>query len=411
MTRLAELLEDAVGVREPSFDVEDLHRRARRRRTHRRMQFAITTAGVIALVVGGVAWATHSETPATKRIKTVATPEPQPASRAVFSQKTGTTLLLDDGYDGIVAVDLDRGTVTRRTIEGQRAGDQPYRLMRAGNSLVVGWGKVWGAPLSGEKPHKLGDATIAIPAAEPGRVWLVNYPGQGPNINRLVTLTGHVVTEAAGAVAQNAFPQIGVPGGIAYQTDNGIEVWNAATGRIGDPLAPKGATVIAARADLLAWCDATCSTVHVTTVSVGRDIAVSLPRAAGPTMARFSPDGRSLAIAVHNSVVVADTTSGGATTLFDGQGLGDYISVGWSVDSAQLFVISNNKLGRYDVSDRTRELVDSSLELGGHPFVSATNNEASAFTKAPRALPTDCTAPPVARPRAFERACTFDITR
>jgi hypothetical protein len=73
MTRLPELLEEAVGVVEPSFDVDALHRRAQQRRTRRRAGLAAASLGVVVATIGGVAWS-QSDAPTTGKVETVATP-------------------------------------------------------------------------------------------------------------------------------------------------------------------------------------------------------------------------------------------------------------------------------------------------------------------------------------------------
>ena len=130
----------------------------------------VTVAVVVATAVGAV---TGSDRPG---VDVVDQPSP-PTGRPVFSTPTGVTLLLDDGYDGVTALDLDTGIVGRRIVDGQRAGDQPYRLFRSDDSLIVGWGEVFAAPLDGGPSVSLGEATLAVPASEPGRVWLASWTG------------------------------------------------------------------------------------------------------------------------------------------------------------------------------------------------------------------------------------------
>lgn len=71
------------------------------------------------------------------------------ARGGVFSTPTDAVLLFSDGIDGATAIDLDRRIASRRVIEGERAGDQSFRLTLTGGHLVVGWGEIYAAPLTG----------------------------------------------------------------------------------------------------------------------------------------------------------------------------------------------------------------------------------------------------------------------
>src|SRR5689334_21567149 len=183
MARLRDLLEEAAGFAEPSFGPPDVERRARTHRQRRHTRVAIATVTAVALVAGSVVVIARRHRAST-HISTTATAPPStpPSTTAkahpIFGTPTDTTLIFDDGYDGIALLDLDQGTLTRRVVTGQRAGDQPYRLIRVADRLVVGWGRIWAVPLSGAKPYEIGDATVAIPATEPDLIWLYDYPGQ-----------------------------------------------------------------------------------------------------------------------------------------------------------------------------------------------------------------------------------------
>jgi hypothetical protein len=406
MTRLADQLERAVGVVEPTFDLDDVHRRVRVRRARRATGRAVALIGVLGLAIGAIAIATRPDSE--KKIRTVTTSAP-PSEHALFEEATGTTLLFDDGYDGITAIDLDRGVVTRRVIEGQRAGDQPYRLLRVGNSLIVGWGEIWAAPLSGAPAHKLADATIVLPASEPGSVWVADYPGGctgcGEPTFRRVRLDGSVVAEGH-STDRLAPPLIGIPGGLARQSSNGLDLWRPSTGTTGH-LGNAPAFTHDVRGSRLAWCDSPCTSLHVTDLANNDDR--ESPIGGEVVSARFSPDGTRLAVTSARRVTLVDASSGHGVIVFDDGRLGDRPQVGWSPDGSQLFVSGGSVLGRYDVRTGHAELVALPLDVGGHVFVTATNEESTALRAGPRALPTDCTAPPVMRPRADTNACTFAL--
>ncbi|MGH9235876.1 MAG: hypothetical protein ACRD0R_21365 [Acidimicrobiales bacterium] len=139
----------------------------------------------------------------------------------VFSTATDVVLLVSDGIDGVTAVDLDHRFAGRRVVEGERAGDQPYRLTLTGSHLVVGWGEIYAAPLSGASSTRIDDATIYLPAAEPGEVWTVTWDGgrvgEGQASVRRVRVDGTIEFSSDGFDTARLTPLLGVPGGVAVQ--------------------------------------------------------------------------------------------------------------------------------------------------------------------------------------------------
>ena len=266
MPGLTELLDDAVGPRRPRLRPRRrLVARARRRHRAVRVRRAIAGVVVLALVTGAALLVTRGD--GTTRITTPVTPP----SRGVFPDTTRTVLALSDGYDGATFVDLDHRIAVRRPIDGERAGDQPYRLTRVGNSLVVGWGDVYAAPLDGGPSKLLGHATYYVPAADAGAVWLIDYSGgaigQGTSTFREVDRAGRVLVETPGPDASLGYPAIGIPGGIAFETEQGVALWNAASGQVTATLGsvPRLPTFVSdSHGDLLAWCETTCDLFHVT---------------------------------------------------------------------------------------------------------------------------------------------------
>src|SRR5690242_17707455 len=228
MARLRDLLEEAAGSPEPSFGPSDVERRAGKRRQRRQARVAIAAVTAVALVAGSVVVLARRHHPAT-HISTTATEPPStpPSTTAksspIFGAPTDTTLIFDDGYDGIGLLDLDRGTLTRRVVTGQRAGDQPYRLIRVANRLVVGWGQIWAVPLSGAKPYEIDEATVAIPATEPDLIWLYDYPGQVPAGQQTVAMAdsrrsnSHLI-QGPTLPDTSASPVMGVAKQLAYET-------------------------------------------------------------------------------------------------------------------------------------------------------------------------------------------------
>jgi hypothetical protein len=323
--------------------------------------------------------------------------------RSVFSRKMGMTILFDDGLDGVLAVDLDSGVAARGVVEGQRAGDQQPRLWRESGSLIVGWGEIWAAPRAGGRSQRLGVATTAKPAVEPGRVWLLEYPGGGigtgvPTV-RLVELDGEVVLEAAGPNPAEYVAALGVRGGLALESDDGLGIWDAKAEKVVRRLGSGVSWVSDAHGDRLAWCEDGCNTMHVTDVD-GDDSVLLLPDQGGfqPRAARFSPDGRRLALPTTGARLAIADLETGAVEVVDGITLPGAASLGWSPDGRHLFFASSSdreertEFGWYDTERDRTEL--RSLPFGGAlSFVPVDRDDAKAFFPKRLGSPDDCAAP------------------
>jgi WD40 repeat protein len=230
----------------------------------------------------------------------------------------------------------------------------------------------------------LGQATIFVPAAERGRLWLIDYPGgrigAGTPTLREVDTTGHVWVTAQG-LDPSHYPEIGIPGGIAYQTGQGIALWDAVSGRVTARLGHGTGYVSDISDHRLAWCDQTCSTFHVTDLASGRDVAAPAPAATGTfaaSSARFSPDGGVLAV-IAGGGDPSDRTSKVAVALIHTQsGLVETVnlriaqrpwSLAWSPDGTRLFYSSysytqsSTTLGDYQLAVHT--LHTATLHFGG----------------------------------------------
>lgn len=370
---------------------------------------AVVVTGLVLVLTGGVAlllkegWSPPGDdpgiVPVTTGADTTLQPEP-PATQSVFSEATGAVLVFDDGLAGIISLDLDDGRVERRPLDGQRAGDPNYRLLRVGNSLVVGWGEIHALPVDTLEGGLLGRATIFIPAVELDTVWLIDYPGgrigQGTPTYRQVRLDGDEIVSAAGLDPAMVYPAHGIPGGIVHETDSGITIWypDAETVRI--PGSGPG-FVADVSDDLIAWCEGEC-TLHLTEIG-GGDTVVPSPgpdRSFEPRSARFSPDGRLLAVVIGDpgpigpdstgAIAVIDVASGEATVV-TGPLLPRPSYIGWSPDGRHLFFSSYSYgqsemlIGWYRVTDGHLEIVTPPIG-GALSFVILDRDEASAFFSA-----------------------------
>ena len=196
MPTLSELLDEATGRIDPTFDAGVIRERVIRRRRWRR-----AVRGASLPCRGGHRVRVAAPTDHRRQVRTV--------DHGVFARPTGLVLMADDGYDGVTLVDLDHRIAVRRPFHGQGAGDQPFRLTRTGDAFIVGWDPVWAVPLDGSASRLLGEGAVSVPAVEPGTVWLYDYK----TMTRAwqVDLFGRTLHEVP---LGGAFPWTGVAGGL-----------------------------------------------------------------------------------------------------------------------------------------------------------------------------------------------------
>lgn len=264
----------------------------------------------------------------------------------LFEDQTDVVLVFDDGLEGVISVDPDLRLVARSHIDGQRAGDQPYRLHRTGNSLIVGWNTIYAIDITTGDRTRIGDATIFIPAAEPNAIWLVDYPGGSiglgtPSVS-LVNVTGNVIVEPT-TLGVAGFPAIGIRGGIALETEDGVALWDATTNTVTERLgAGEGPGIVGDVAgSRFAWCTLDCQVLHVTDLAARTD---------NPTRgsnfvvraSRFTADGHLLAVpagaADDEMIWIIDIDANRLSTVPSVGG--DGTSIAWAPNGEQLFSAS-----------------------------------------------------------------------
>ncbi len=329
-------------------------------------------------------------------------------------------LLFDDGIDGVLALDPDGRVGSRRAIEGQVAGDQPYRIARAGDTLVVGWGSIYASDIHTGVSTLLGSATIYIPAAEADRIWLVDWPGgligQGIPTAWQVDTAGNPLTEPT-ELDVYGYPTIGIPGGLALDTDDGIRLWYPGEGTIDVGLGDASALVTDVNGDQVAYCpNAACTEMHITNLNTRETVKIFPTEAFdtwafGGRSARFSPDGTQLALTTERGIVLARTQTGVATTITDDLTSGQSLYVAWSPDGTQLYAAtysyghSQTTLARYDIE--TGAFASAQVPFGGTlHFVVLETNEAGTFLRDEDQSPSAC--PPVfGQPSGRVGVCGF----
>jgi hypothetical protein len=336
----------------------------------------------------------------------------------VFSTPTGVVLLLSDGVDGVTAVDLDRRIAGRRVIEGERAGDQPFRLTITADHLVVGWGEVYAAPLSGAPSVKIAEAAVYVPAAEPGQVWAITWDGGG--IGRGQSRLQRVSVDGTEDFTTELFdtkglmPLLGVPGGLVVQTADGVAIWQASTGELTQPTRSGPTSAVASDGRHLAWCETTCATTRILSLDrVGPPTAAHVSQ--GHQQLALSPDGRYLAVLRPRSgsaeLALQDLTTGEERVV--AEALDEHGALQWSADGSQLFYTENSyggdrtRIGRYTTADGRWEARSIPLgsAVGG---IAVSPRQARSFLAPQHVDPVDC---PVGGryPSGRKGVCTFSF--
>ena len=371
---------------------------------------AVLVVGIAAAVLSGVLDDDGSQ---------LATHGPSTGSGrdGVFSTTTGVVLLVSDGIDGVTAVDLDHRLAGRRVVEGERAGDQPVRLTLTGGHLVVGWGEIYAAPLSGASSTKIDDGTIYLPAAEPGEVWTVSWDGgrvgQGEASVRRVRVDGTVEFSSDGFDTARLTPLLGVPGGVAVQTPDGVAVWDASTDTVGRILGPGPATAVTSDGRRLAWCQETCAAAQVSDLDhPGPPTAPHV--SPGSQQLALSPDGRYLAVLRPSRsearLIITDLSTGQES--MKAESLDEYGALLWASDSQQLFYTENSYIqsstliGRYTVSDGRWET--HTIPVGdGLAAIAVEPEEARSFFNEILVEEAECPGAGGSYPSGREGTCTF----
>jgi hypothetical protein len=318
-------------------------------------------------------------------------------------------LILDDGYDGMVFVDLDRRSAVRRVVEGQRAGDQPYRLTRTGDELAVGWDEIYAVPLDGSGSRKIADSLLMAPAAELGTVWLWDYENATV---RQIDLRGRTVTGPLRIGPRDGM-LIGIPGGVAYETTDGIAIWDAGSAEVTRTLGAGQSMILDARAGRLAWCDTRqrCEKITITSPS-GRPRDVSVQARRGRPFgfkARLSPNGETLATTEGDRIVLIDTTRG--TSRVVGRGMRLDVDLAWNPSGTLLFAVDRSfgadatHVGMYDM--RSGVFSRGTLPFGGGTgAIAVERDEIGAFLRTARTSEKDCPGPQT-QPSGRTGACAF----
>ncbi|MGH8928799.1 MAG: TolB family protein [Acidimicrobiia bacterium] len=345
-----------------------------------------------------------------------------PATGPVFGEETNVMLLFDDGIDGLTAVDLDRRLAGRSVVEGQRAGDEPYSMVRVGGKLVVGWSEIYAVDIATRQATALGAATVFVPAAESDRVWMIDHQGgigANPAVVWQVDMSGETLTEPV-TLFDGANPVLGVVGGLALDTQDGLAIWDSDTGRI-TTIDPAPALPIDVHSDELVWCGGDCLELVVTNTATLESERYLPPEGyqafVGLSVARFSPDGRFLAALVGDqgsgdgkALWILDRESGDSTMVSDPESHVDFLA--WSPSGDQLFATSSSdRLDRIAIWRYAAHTGEFSAVVapfgGGIRPVAVDDSVADAYVSEIPGSEVECPAPSH-QPSGRSGICTFE---
>lgn len=382
--------------------------------TRRPWRRVLTAAAAIAVLAGGTVAILVHTTNDQDSVVTAVTAKPSDLRRSgVFSTPTDTVLLFSDGIDGATAVDLDRRLAGRRVIEGERAGDQQFRLTLTGDNLVVGWGEIYASPLDGGSSKKIADAGTHLPASEDGEVWTLTWEGgrigSGSAILRRVRIDGTTVFESTSFDPAILEPVMGVPGGLLVNSPEGVAVWDANTETTGPVLGPGRAVTATTDGQTVAWCADSCHETHT----------ASLQRKGAPTAAHASGvqqivllSGGNLAVLRPNGELTLTSSSTSTEGKVVARGLDARGALVRSHDGEQLFYTessdgaSSMRVGRYDMESHQWEI--ETLPIGdGLTAIAVTRDEAQSFFAEHLVSERECPGAGGTYPSGRDTVCTF----
>ncbi|HVM65879.1 MAG TPA: hypothetical protein VMU14_13525 [Acidimicrobiales bacterium] len=276
-----------------------------------------------------------------------------------FTDKpTGSTLAVANA-GGVALVDVDASS----SVDLNLAGTAQTVVGRDGYvAAITRDGVAYAKPPVGDAPTTwLGPAQELLPAAQPYAVWRVTSVRERRFASRTTLLA-----EVDGT-GQRIFGPVAVPsgqyltggvtkGGLVLSAGaQGLVLWDVRTGHE-TPLAPAGATLLAAAPDAIAWQGDSGSVVNVTDLRTGTTRPVILPADdtivadldVTSTTCAFSPDQSQLACPLLSMrslpgapfhIGVIDVDEGNARELSGAASTSDAHPIVWSPDGARVWSV------------------------------------------------------------------------
>jgi hypothetical protein len=307
-----------------------------------------------------------------------------PAASPLLRRCSGTVLLLDAGGGGMQVLDLDAGRVSavRDPRVTSRLPGTAALAPTGGRVPVVDAGRAWAVPVVGRRAAlDLGPA-ISVLADTDGGWWLVAPAGS--EVHGLADTTARRVTGAGARgpeilLGPGVTPVLGVAGSLLVEGDD--DRIALVGGALRGPVAPDLGAVVPLAAGgrtLLVEADPPGRARGLWTVDVGSGreryvgsgAAVSPGMVGGSPAAKFSPDGRWLAVFLpygqgdgFDRLVLVDLRTGSSRAVPGGGTAASRPSLGWSPDGKWVFFTQaggpvDRTIGAYRIGDRRAGVVN-----------------------------------------------------
>jgi hypothetical protein len=341
--------------------LDDLRERAARRARHRRVGASVLGVTLTVALIAG-AWVVAGREG--DRATTAATPAPEARSDRLFLAGDGEAWVVDPSSQ----------------MPELPPGDAPYRVVRRADALVA-WAYRTLVVHPGDEPTfdvLVRDSLYFIPSSAPDRVW-VAIVDESQDDGRLtavreVSIDGRVTVPDT-RPPDGAWPVAAVDGNLVFQRSGELLVWDPSTGRDVDRL--PGQLPVAWQGPVLAWCDGACRSLSVKDVSSGEALVVEPPVGATGFEAlhgAFSPDGRTLAVAVRlgdgedaaRQLALIDVGTGRTTVVDEATVPTPYVFIDWAPSGDAVFITGGQHAGRrqiveYRVGDAEAHVLDVSV--------------------------------------------------
>lgn len=353
---------EGIDVGPPPFD--DVTRRVARRARRRRVGAGVLGVAVTAVVIAG-AWAAADR----EGDGTTAPVAPGPVD------VDDRLFLAGDGEAWIV----DPATETARHLpdEDLPPGDAPFRVVRRADSLVAWAYRTLVAHPAPDPTFDVlvHDSLFFIPSSAPDRVWVgiideANDDGRLTAV-REVAIDGSVTVPDT-RPPDGAWPVAAVDGNLVFQRSGELVVWDPGTGREVDRL--PGELPVAWHGSVIAWCDGPCRSLALKDERTGTAITVQPPAGATGFEAldgAFSPDGRTLAVAVRKGdgeeadrqLALIDVASGGIAVVDGASVPTPYVFIDWTPAGDSVFITGgqlarHRQIVEYRVGDAAAHVLD-----------------------------------------------------
>lgn len=329
------------------------------------MRFSAPLAACLLLFVGCTDTPGVSDTSAAPLLPpdqsaTTTSSIPESSPLPLLTEQTDSFVYLTTD-NTLTIVDVDSAVVSVHGIPELAPGDPPHRIVSRGDQLVF-YGQTQTDPAvyvldpsESLTPELIDEAWFFIPSAEDDRVWLAILDTASPDTVRAlesvreVSVDGTVTSEDV-SPPEGHWPVGALTGGLLFQGDNNLEVWDPVTQTLVNNL--PGPFPVAMWHNRIATCGGNCSQLELFDLDTDTHVVAEAPTGSmsfDGYGGAFSPDGRYVAVPTYANAapITADTSvavtlidfESGTAVIVPGsmQDEQNYPMVAWSLDSEWVF--------------------------------------------------------------------------